>query len=62
MKADINKQSNDYEIVDFVMDRFKLYTGLGHVGSKKKKKGIFIPNDPQDPAYIEGMGNLYKDL
>ena len=58
VKADINKQSNDYEIVDFVMDRFKLYTGLGHVGSKRKKKRMAISNDPNDPAYIKGRMGL----
>ena len=29
VKYDLSLQSNDYEIVDFMMDKFKVVTGLG---------------------------------
>ncbi len=34
MKYDLSLQSNDYEIVDFLMDRFKLATGIGEPKQK----------------------------
>ena len=53
-RLDLSKQSNDYEIVDFMVDRFKRVTGLG----TRKKKTTAAPTvhlsefDPVD--YIEG--------
>ena len=53
-RLDLSKQSNDYEIVDFMVDRFKRVTGLG----TRKKKATAAPTvhlsefDPVD--YIEG--------
>ena len=29
MKDDVSKQSNEYEIVEFMMDKFKLASGIG---------------------------------
>ena len=29
VRADINKQSNDYEIIDFMISRFRRFTGFG---------------------------------
>ncbi len=36
----ISKQSNDYEIVDFVMDRFKEWVGFGKTRKSKIEKNI----------------------
>merc|ERR1712008_213126 len=41
VRADMNKQGNDYEIVDFMMVRFKKWTGIG--GSAEPSPN---PNDP----------------
>ena len=35
VRTDINKQSNDYEIVDFMMKRLKLFLGIGHQGNHR---------------------------
>ena len=40
IKGDIAKQSNDYEIVDFILNRFKSWTGTG----SKKKEDNLLPN------------------
>ena len=38
VKHDIDKQSNEYEIVDFIIERFKLWTGIGHVRRPPPKR------------------------
>ena len=59
-RLDLSKQSNDYEIVDIMVDRFKRLTGLG--SRKKKAEAAPVVHlsefDPVD--YIEGMNVIYS--
>ena len=41
VKHDTDKQSNEYEIVDFIIERFKLWTGIGHVRKPTKKRVLW---------------------
>ena len=53
VKEDISKQANDYEIVDFMIDRFKTFTGMGE--NKKKKRRAAMRQPAQESAdYVEG--------
>lgn len=40
VKHDTEKQSNDYEIVEFIIERFKLWTGIGHVRRPRPSKRV----------------------
>lgn len=46
VRSDISKQSNDYEIVDFIIGRFRLWTGLG-TQEVKVKPGDPVKSTPQ---------------
>ena len=49
-RLDLSQQSNEYEIVDFIVDRFKRVTGLG----TRKKRNVVTPSvDHTD--YVEGV-------
>ncbi|ELU06540.1 hypothetical protein CAPTEDRAFT_185815 [Capitella teleta] len=39
VRADVNKQSNEYEMVDFIFKRFMQWTGFGNILGGQKKKG-----------------------
>ncbi|CAH1793770.1 unnamed protein product [Owenia fusiformis] len=61
VKSDIDKQSNEYEMVDFIMQRFKGWTGFGgEENGKKPTKG----QDEKDlaggvsPAYQKEIDNF----
>ncbi|XP_022101807.1 uncharacterized protein LOC110985237 [Acanthaster planci] len=41
VKEDIENQSNEYEMVDFILSRFKSFTGIG---GKKRKEDELLPN------------------
>ena len=51
---DLSKQSNDYEIVDFMIERFKRVTGIGQ--PKKKRATPVQQLQEADPdEYISGL-------
>ena len=55
----MEKQSNDHEIVDFIVGRFKKYTGMDKPNKKKKKPGR-LPHQKgklefDAEEYVEGM-------
>ena len=55
-RNDISMQSNEYEIVDFIMNRFKAYMGIGQAKRSKKLKNIVNKKLEFDPdEYIEGL-------
>ncbi|XP_061175461.1 uncharacterized protein LOC133184410 [Saccostrea echinata] len=56
VRSDIAKQNNEYEIVDFMMNRFKLWTGLGMAD-----RGVLSPDDVRGNNTIEGTIDLFPD-
>jgi hypothetical protein len=56
VRSDIAKQNNEYEIVDFMMNRFKLWTGLGTAD-----KGVLSPEDVRGGNTIEGKIDMFPD-
>ncbi|XP_038068022.1 uncharacterized protein LOC119737627 [Patiria miniata] len=42
VKGDIANQSNEYEMIDFILSRFKSFTGIG--GKKRKEEDELLPN------------------
>lgn len=54
VKYDLSLQSNEYEIVDFMIERFKIITGLGEPRKKPPKRRtrepVFTVAD-----YVEGL-------
>jgi len=60
VKEDLAKQPNEHEIVDFMVDRFKKFTGLGSDAKNKKKRknrpGHLAKNPLEVDAeeYVEG--------
>ena len=54
VKYDLSLQSNEYEIVDFMLERFKIITGLGEPKKKppkRKKREPYV--NVED--YVEGI-------
>ena len=37
VKYDISKQSNDHEVVDYMINKFKAVTGIGSTGTMKRQ-------------------------
>lgn len=56
VRSDIAKQNNEYEIVDFMMNRFKLWTGLGAAD-----KAVLSPEDLRGYNSVEGKIELFPD-
>ena len=56
VKDDLSQQSNEYEIVDFVVDRFKMVTGLGEPKTKMPRRRRKVKEYNFDD-YVEG--NFY---
>ena len=56
MKYDLSLQSNDYEIVDYMMDKFKVATGIGEPKSRPPNRRYKHETQRYDMAgeYIEG--------
>ena len=50
-RRDLSKQSNEYEIVDFIVDRFKRVTGLG---DRKRKQAPVAKSSVDHTDYVEG--------
>ncbi|KAK7111823.1 hypothetical protein V1264_011390 [Littorina saxatilis] len=59
VRDDINKQSNDYEIVSFMIGRFRRFTGLG--GQPTTLTPEEQRNQEQEKRYAEGRGNSCVD-
>ena len=58
VKYDVSKQSNDYEIVDYMIGKFKDLTGLGQKGPKRRKPpSNVMAYDPTE--YTDGRFNLH---
>ena len=53
VKDDLSQQSNEYEIVDFVVDRFKMVTGLGEPKTKMPRRRRKVKEYNFDD-YVEG--------
>ncbi|XP_077979558.1 polycystin-2-like protein 2 [Glandiceps talaboti] len=50
VKRNTSKQSNEFEMVDFMMSRFKLWTGIGE--PKARTSSPLIPNNKVNPKDI----------
>ena len=59
VKDDISQQSNEYEIVDFVVDRFKMLTGLGEPKTKMPKRRRKVKIYSNDD-FVEGISILLE--
>ena len=59
VKADLSKQSNEHEIVDFIVERFKIYTGLGKEGQRHRrvKRKTSDENVYTEGKYSSNMSN-----
>ncbi|XP_070581220.1 polycystin family receptor for egg jelly-like isoform X2 [Ptychodera flava] len=53
VKRNTEKQSNEYEMVDFMMGRFKLWTGLGQ--TKNRAPSPLVPNNKVKPTLEESI-------
>ncbi|XP_055877058.1 uncharacterized protein LOC106077240 isoform X2 [Biomphalaria glabrata] len=60
VREDVKKQGNDYEIVDFMLQRFKKWTGLG--GSESEESPANDPlGIPDNPKAIKMDGTYSED-
>ena len=58
VKFDISKQSNDYEVVDYMVDKFKAYTGMGQPKGRRKPppRSNIMGYNPNE--YVDGKSVL----
>lgn len=50
VRSDKNNQSNDYEIVEFIIKRAKMVAGIGQPKQKNKKK--VVTSDPSKNRFV----------
>ena len=50
VRYDENKQSNEYEIVDFITKRVKMTLGVGQPKKKRKHQGV--TSDPRKNQFV----------
>ncbi|GAB1597495.1 polycystic kidney disease protein 1-like 2 [Argonauta hians] len=70
VKEDIKKQNNEHEIVNFMVGRFKLWTGIGMPGTvypeelngKKSKSGILDSLDGQIEQFPDKVDQLLNTI
>ncbi|XP_064630503.1 uncharacterized protein LOC135489174 [Lineus longissimus] len=61
VKNDVSKQSNDYEMVDFIMRRFKLWTGIGNGQPMVSDLGADDPmTEKGDAMNMNGMPPAFQ--
>ena len=70
VKHDNDKQSNEYEIVDFIIERFKLWSGIGHTRKPRSNKRVLWDTAASKVKAIQALGlrnptlderGLYRD-
>lgn len=55
VRQDEQKQTNDYEIVNFMMRRLKMVMGIGAPRQKPRKNLMAITNERHKFVYVESM-------
>jgi len=66
VRQDIAKQSNEHEMIDFIVDKFKSWTGIGQLMAAVKKKGRSgVANDPmvrvEEKQRLEAQLDLFPE-
>ena len=61
VREDLSKQPNEHEIVDFIVDRFKTYTGMKSAAGDKKKKNKGRLSDDTRKAKLEFEADQYVE-
>ncbi|XP_071105701.1 polycystin-1-like [Haliotis cracherodii] len=68
VRVDINKQNNDYEIVSFMVNRFKKWTGLGTVANAPPTNATDVAKPPTVEEFpdridrlLNSISNVYMD-
>ncbi len=59
MKDDVSKQSNEYEIVEFMMDKFKMASGIGQ---PKHKPPVRRYKHEMQKIDMDGFGGTWRQL
>ncbi|KAL5017875.1 hypothetical protein ScPMuIL_003597 [Solemya velum] len=70
VRHDLTKQSNDYEIVDFMVERFRAYLKIGESGSSpgetamlpRQREYLYMDGKTDDEEVLEEFSNKMDDI
>lgn len=62
VRNDENKQSNEYEIVDFIIRRTRMTLGIGQPKKRNTKRAQGLMSDPKKDQFVYIESKYKKDL